>query len=212
MKIVISLGGSVLFSNPKILFDLKNIVKGYNTVIVVGGGSLAREYIEFAGKFHLNENTLHEIGIKSTILNAFIVSKVLDGKLFIGDPRKIKESKLIVMGGFKPGWSTDVDAAYAATAIGAKVLFNLSKEDGVYNFDPNKIKDKRKLVKFKELDAKSLIRLGKGRRKPGMNFIFDPLAARICMRNHISIVITSSVEDIKNYIDGRNINGTLVRL
>jgi uridylate kinase len=44
-----------------------------------------------------------------------------------------------------------------------------------------------------------------------MNFIFDPLAAKICKNNNIEVVVTNAVKDIQRYLEGKEINGTIIR-
>lgn len=209
MTIVVSLGGSFLFGNHKRITDLNRVIhkSSDDFIVVCGGGTLAREYIKFASSLGLKSDDLHMVGIKSTLLNALIVSKVLNGELYEGDPRKIKAGKLVVTGGFEVGWTTDVCAAYAALASNSKVLFNLSKEAGVYDKDPNKFSDAKQL---KTLSFETLYKINHGRRTPGMNFIFDPQAGMVCKKNGIKVVVTNKIEDITYFIKGKEFSGTLI--
>ena len=175
---------------------------------MVGGGAVSRNHIKFARRFGLSDNDLHEVGIKATLLNAFIISRAVGADFYEGDPRLLKPTRNIVTGGFKEGWTTDICAAYAAVAVKSDVLFNLSKEDGVYNKDPSKYANAKKLD---FLSFERLYNLAKGERKPGMNFIFDPEATLICQKNKISIVVTSNILDIEAFLEGGKISGTLVR-
>ncbi len=205
---VISLGGSFLFSDYNHLIDLKKIISHSRRkfAIVVGGGKLARDYIEFGKEIGINDTGLHRIGIRATEINAYIISIFLKAKLYVGDPRKITiDSKVLTTGGYKPGWTTDVGAAYAAVAAKSPVVFNISKEKGVYDKDPSKFKDAKMLDK---MDFKDLYKLTGGKRMPGMNYIFDPEAARICERNKINVVVTNDLNDIIRYPN--KIRGTLI--
>jgi len=208
--VVISLGGSFLFAHADALKTLKNTISKSNSafVILVGGGKLARDYIEFGRSLGIGGNNLHKIGIKSTRLNAFIISVLFSGKYYEGDPRKIKTRQgILVSGGYAPGWTTDVCSAYACIAAGAGVLFNISKERGVYNKDPDVYKSARLLnnISFDEL-----YKLTSESREPGMNYIFDPMAGRICQKNKIDVVVTSDIKDIDRYFEGRKVSGTLI--
>ncbi|MCW1291696.1 MAG: UMP kinase [Candidatus Rehaiarchaeum fermentans] len=210
MPIVISLGGSFLFEKRNEidnLFDLINDIKD-KFLIVTGGGILAREYINFAKQFKLGEEDLHYIGILSTRINARIISIAYNVKYSEEDPRKLKlNEKVKVMGGYLPGWTTDVCAAYAAKSLKSKIIVNLSKEKGVYDKDPNKFKDAKLL---KSISFSALRKLLTKKRYPGANYIFDPLAAEICKRNNISVIVTNYVEDIRKYVDGKKVNGTII--
>ena len=211
MSIVISLGGSFLFDKKKDTSLLFNELKKLNEkfLVITGGGPIAREYIDFSKEFNLSEKELHTVGIKCTHINAWVMSKAFNADYTDTDPRKIKVNKKITLtGGYLPGWTTDTCAAYAAVSTHSKVIFNMSKETGVYDKDPRKFKDVKLL---KQINFERLYTLTKGKRVPGMNFIFDPLAAKICKRNGIAVVVTSDIADIKRYLENKEINGTIIR-
>ena len=211
MSIVISLGGSFLFDKKKDTSLLFNELKKLNEkfLVITGGGPIAREYIDFSKEFNLSEKELHTVGIKCTHINAWVMSKAFNADYTDTDPRKIKVNKKITLtGGYLPGWTTDTCAAYAAVSTHSKVIFNMSKETGVYDKDPRKFKDVKLL---KHINFERLYTLTKGKRVPGMNFIFDPLAAKICKRNGIAVVVTNDIADIKRYLENREINGTIIR-
>ena len=211
MSIVISLGGSFLFDKKRDTSLLFNELKKLNEkfLVITGGGPIAREYIDFSKDFNLSEKELHTVGIKCTHINAWVMSKDFKTDYTDEDPRKIKTNKRITLtGGYLPGWTTDTCAAYAAVSTHSKVIFNMSKETGVYDKDPRKFKDVKLL---KNISFEKLYTLTKGKRVPGMNFIFDPLAAKICKKNNIAVVVTNDIEDIKRYLENREIKGTIVR-
>ncbi len=206
-----SLGGSFLTYRQREARKFIRLVKAWDnkSVIVVGGGSIARDEIAIARSLGISEErTLHEIGIKATYLNAYAVCKALGAKLYYKDPRKINvNSKIIVTGGYIPGWTTDVGAAYAAQSINSPVMFNLSKEAGVYDSDPNK-NPKAKLIK--ELTFEEAEKMQGKERKPGMSYIIDPKSIEICRKNSIKIVVTNKVADIKRFIAGKEIFGSVI--
>ncbi|MEM0143894.1 MAG: hypothetical protein QXL94_08175 [Candidatus Parvarchaeum sp.] len=211
MAAVISLGGSFLFDKKKdtsLLFN-ELIKLDEKFLVITGGGPIAREYINFGKEFNLNEKELHTIGIKCTHINAWVMSKAFKADYVDEDPRKIRiKNKITLTGGYLPGWTTDTCSAYAAVSTHSKVIFNMSKESGVYNKDPRKFKDVKLL---KQLNFEKLYTLTKGERVPGMNFIFDPMAAKICKKNGIEVVVTNDIEDIKRYLENKEINGTIIR-
>ena len=209
---IVSLGGSFLFSHsdalPLLKKELMNI-RGFNFVIIVGGGKLARSYIDFARRLGLKENALHSIGIMGTSINAFMISKYFNSILYYGDPRLMKfKDKITVSGGFKPGWTTDVCSAYASVSSHSKVIFNISKEKGVYTKDPKAFQN----AKFiKDINASELIGMMRYGRTAGVNFIFDPMASRICKINSIYVIVTNSISDIPRYLNGLKVRGTIIR-
>jgi uridylate kinase len=211
MASVISLGGSFLFDKKDDTSLLFKELKGINEkfLVITGGGPIAREYIEFGKLFNLKEKELHEIGIKCTHINAWTMAKAFKTDYVTTDPRKIRiKGKITLTGGYLPGWTTDTCAAYAAVSTHSKVIFNMSKEMGVYDKDPRKFRDVKLL---KHINFEKLYTLTKGKRVPGMNFIFDPLAAKICKKNNICVVVTSDIEDIKKYLENKEIKGTIIR-
>ena len=82
MKYVISLGGSLIIPNEinrKFLIDFTTFVKslirrGHSFVIVCGGGSIARKYIESIRSLKLKADFESLVGIETTKLNAALVS------------------------------------------------------------------------------------------------------------------------------------------
>ena len=210
MTAVISLGGSFLFDKKEetylIFKELRKINEKF--IVITGGGPIAREYIGFGKTFKLKEEELHNIGIKCTHINAFIIAKAFKVDYTDVDPRKIKvKNKIAVTGGYLPGWTTDTCSAYAAVSTKSNVIFNISKEKGVYDKDPREFNDVKLL---KKINFERLYTLTKGRRIPGMNFIFDPLAAKICKRNKIDVVVTNDIKDISRYLQGKEVNGTII--
>ena len=51
----------------------------------------------------------------------------------------------MVAAGWHPGWSTDFVATILAERLQAKTILNLSNIDYVYDKDPNKYKDAKKI-------------------------------------------------------------------
>ena len=169
---VLSLGGSIVI--PKSGFDpdflrllqtfiLDRVKKGQRFIIVVGGGTTARQYIGGL------EQTLPKVtdadkdwvGIYATWLNARFVHKLFAEHAYkdiMIDPREnVKTSKpIIIAGGWKPGWSTDYVATLHAKRVGAKHVLNLSNIEYAYDKDPNVHVD---AVKIEKIDWKNFRRI-----------------------------------------------------
>ena len=151
MKIVISLGGSLLTKElthenfkkyADVLRKLKN--KGHKLIVVCGGGKIAREYRDVAKSFTKDNVLLDWIGIQATHMNALTLIAAL-GKdahpVSLRTPEEVKKNfkdKILVCGGDLPGCSTDYDAALFAEAVKADLLINATNVDGVYSDDPKK--------------------------------------------------------------------------
>ena len=100
--------------------------------IVVGGGAPAREAIELAKPIVEDVASLDEIGIAATRLNASIVAQVLQGAgvdVCVGIPsdvasaaRGLETHHVVVMGGTRPGHTTDNVAIRLAIEWAARCL------------------------------------------------------------------------------------------
>lgn len=218
MKYVISLGGSVIIPQDvdvKFLSEfakmIKELSKKHQFSIVCGGGSTARIYAGAAMKLGVNEYNSHEIGTQATLLNAFLMSKVLDGEFTPGHPEETAKKfgkKIVVSGGYKPGWTTDIDAAIIAKTIKADALINITNVDHVYDSDPKVNPNAKKIEKISWND---FMKLPAMERKPGAHFVFDPEAAEICMKSEIKVfVVGKDTSNLKNCLEGKKFIGTTI--
>lgn len=200
MKVVVSLGGSVLPRDPAGLARVARVLEGlarrHTVRVVVGGGRPAREVIGAARVRGASDRLCDTLGIGVTRLNAHLLLSALRGA-HPGVPESVWEAArcqgpLVVMGGTAPGHTTDGVAAMVAAAVGADLLVNATSVDGVYSEDPKTYPRARK---FKRMTHRQLLALtGRALHRPGMSAVLDPLAARILARRRIPAVV----------VDGRN--------
>jgi len=160
MTKIISLGGSIIVPNEvdvDFLKKFKDVVSdfvssGDKVVIVTGGGSTARKYQNaLADTIGNNQEAMDWMGISATHLNAFLVKSIFNDiaeEIIIENPtQSITFNKSVLLaGGWKPGWSTDMDAVLLADNLKADTVINMSNIDYVYDKDPklgnaNKIKE-----------------------------------------------------------------------
>ncbi len=215
MKVVISLGGSVIGDQirdfARVLDDLA--IK-HQLFIVVGGGKLAREYISKARELGANETFCDYIGIAATRMNAMLLiaaMKTAAKKVpsdFVEAEELSRTSRAVVMGGTFPGHTTDATAALLAEFVGAELLINATNVDGVYSDDPRKNRD---AVRYERLSPSELVKIvGKASMRAGANVVIDLLAAKIIERSKIrTCVILGRPENIAKAIDGE-IVGTVI--
>ncbi|MDM7912708.1 MAG: UMP kinase, partial [Methanotrichaceae archaeon] len=117
MILVYSLGGSILAGRDvKSLKEyadaLKQISQEHKIFVVVGGGRIAREYIEKARALGATELFCDQIGIGCTKLNAMLLVAALGDTAPEEIPASYSEAaesnyKIVVMGGLSPGQTTD---------------------------------------------------------------------------------------------------------
>ena len=221
--VVISLGGSLIVPGDidvEFLKDFKDLIvseveKGNRFAIVTGGGKIARRYID-AVKNIINPSleNLDWIGIAATRLNAeFLRTSFGDLALdeIIMDPDNVADTgKPIMIGaGWKPGNSSDLAAVRIAKNIKAKKLINLSNVDYVYDKDPNKFKDARKIEQVSWTDFRKIL---PGKWDPGLSTPFDPIAAKEAEELGLEVIIMNgkNISNLENYFNGEDFLGTKI--
>ncbi len=88
-----------------------------------------------------------------------------------------------------------MDAVLLAKNIGAKLVINLSNIDHVYDKDPRKYKDAKKIVEI-SWDA-FLKHIVGDKWKPGMNTPFDPVASKEAKKAGIDVIVADG-RDLEN--------------
>lgn len=223
MRLVLRIGGSVVASpfDPALLSDYADLLvklrhKGHVVVAVVGGGSLAREMIKIAEQMGLKEFEQDEVAISVSRLAAQLLVLRL-GELGAGRvPVSIEEAaglveagRIVVMGGLKPGMTTDAVAAMLAETIGADLLVKATDQDGIYTKDPKKYPDAKKL---NVLSFDNLTQLfEKKEHEAGIHQVLDPEALRILKRRKIRTIVLNGFQpdNVLLAVKGEKI-GTLI--
>ena len=225
MKLVISLGGSIIVPSEinynylkKFVLLIKKLSKNNKIVVVTGGGSTARKYINSLRKDNLNEDIYSLIGIASTKLNARLVNGFFN-KIVVNLPDSLREvgealkkDNIAVVGslGFQPDMTSDGDAAQVAEYIKADLFLNLTNVNGLFDKDPGKFKDAKliKKVSFNEF-YKTARKIGF---KAGQNFVLDYKAAEIIRKTHIKTIILNgqNLKNLLNAINGKKFIGTVI--
>ena len=213
--IVLALGGSVLFGDYEIkqFADVLNEYQG-RLAIVVGGGKMARYYINLAREMGGDETTCDMIGIEVTSINARVLSTALQDcspvipKDFEEAYLLLKNHKKVVMGGTFPGHTTDATAALLAEYLKAKRLLIATAVEGVYDKDPKVFRD---AVKFDEISYDRLVEIvSKVEAKAGGSSVIDLLAAKIIQRSQIeTLVFKGTPENLRKALKGEKV-GTLI--
>lgn len=222
---VLSVGGSTIVPNGEVnVYFLKALttllkrraLKGDRFVVIVGGGGTCRKYqqgLKAAAK--ATNNDLDWIGVYATHLNAHLVRLAL-GKFAHPtiviyhrdfDLRSWKKP-IVVGGGHKPGGSTDTNMIFFAKKLGAKDVINLSNVDFLYTKDPNKYENAEKIVSISWKEYRHMIG---GKWRPGMNVVFDPIAARLAQEARIRVALLGA--DIKNldrYLSAKPFKGSVI--
>jgi uridylate kinase len=223
MRIVVRIGGSVVASpvNTELMCKYADLIKtvkkqGHEVVVVVGGGALAREFIGIAKNLGLDMVAQDEIAISCSRLFAQLFLKKLGESacskvaITLDDAAEcLGEGKIVVMGGLKPGITTDAVAALVAERVNADLLVKGTDQNGVYDKDPRKHPD---AVKLDRLSLEELAKVfEQSAHKAGMHQIIDPEAVKVLKRKRLKLVVVNGFkpENILAAINGENV-GTVI--
>jgi uridylate kinase len=223
MRVVFRIGGSVVASPintdliGKYVEALKSLKQqGHEVVVVVGGGALAREFITIAKNLGLEMRSQDEVAISCSRLFAQLFASKF-GELGCGKVAVtldeaatcLAEGKIAIMGGLKPGITTDTVAALVAERVGADLLVKGTDQEGIYDKDPRKFKNAIKLdqLRFDELQGV----LAETEHKAGIHQIIDPEAVKVLKRKRVRLVVVNGFtpENFLLVVKGEKV-GTLV--
>lgn len=223
MRIVIRIGGSVIANpiNTKLMGQYADIVRqikaeGHEVAVILGGGALARQFIGLAKELGLDVDAQDEVAISCSRLFAQLFLKRL-GDLGVGKvavsleeaEQYIASGKIMVMGGLRPGITTDTVATLVAERIQADLLLKGSDQNGIYNKDPRKHAD---AVKLDQLNFDELTQVfDQNEHKAGIHQIIDPEAVKVLRRSHIKTIVVSGYkpENMLSALRGENV-GTVI--
>jgi len=223
---ILSVGGSIII--PKSGFDIKflkkfrklildRVKKGEKFILVIGGGATCRAYQQAAEKVAgLKNFDLELLGIQSTIFNAHFVKFLFKGfvheEVIVNPTKKIKAKKPIIIGaGWKPGFSTDCDAVLLAKQFGAKELLNLSNIEYVYDKDPGKFKNAKKIEKIDwQTYRREIVNYNW---QAGKNAPFDPVASKEAQKLGLKVGILrgTDLREVNKALSGKKFRGTTIQ-
>ncbi len=205
MKAVLRIGGSILGSPPsaRVVEAYAGVVsdltyEGHSLAVVVGGGQIAREYIKSTAQMGLSSYQQDTIAIHASRLNARLVAMKLGGVSSVptsidGMLQRLARNRVAVMGGLKPGITTDTVAAMVAQRWRADLLVKASDQDGIYTSDPRVDKRAKKLDHVTYEKMKEILD-SNGGHKPGIHSIVDPVAVNQLLESRIRLVVLNGAE------------------
>ncbi len=222
-SIVISIGGSVILAEEadvsflrKLVNLLKKFSKQYKIYVIVGGGKIARIYIKRGRELNLDEDTLDELGIEVTRVNAKLLTSTIgisngDIPLTTDEAERI-DKPIVIMGGTIPGHSTDLVGAELAEKTRANKFIIATNVDGIYDKDPNKYSDAKQL---KELTIKELIKkYGTEWSTAGSNVVIDGPALEIIDKAKIPTFVVNGkrLDQLEKIINNQLFDGTSIKV
>ena len=206
MKVVVSVGGSVLVPNldsgriaayTDVLERLDD--EGHDLAVVVGGGPAARDYIAAGRELGANEIELDQVGIAVTRLNARLLIAALNDRAAPVPPEDyetaraaLRRGDIPVMGGTEPGHTTDAVSTALAEYTDADVLIYATSASGVYDVDPNEHPNATKYAEMSAADLVSLI--SDLEMDAGSNAPVDLLAAKLLDRAGLRAAVVDGTD------------------
>ena len=201
MKVVVSIGGSVLapdLDSARLREHAAAVERlvdaGCTLGVVVGGGGVAREYIEAARALDADEIALDRLGIGVTRLNARLLIAALGERAATRPARDyetaaeaLRRGEVAVMGGVAPGQTTDAVSAALAESVGADLLVYATSVDGVYSADPHANDGAER---YPSLSAAELVEVIAGiEMAAGASAPVDLLAAKLIERSSMRAIV-----------------------
>lgn len=206
-RIVVKMGGSLLFDeNLELKLDsLSELVKIFEesphiAAIIIGGGKIARKFIQAARHFQASESTCDTFGIQASRLNAMLLISALGSRAYpsvIKTPEELIQAdipatlsrRILIAGGFIPGQSTTSVTFQIAESLNATHVVILTDVDGIYDKDPHKNPD---AVKFNTIDLAKLEEVifgntGNKQAAAGEYRIFDAVSMQILKRSGFAV-------------------------
>lgn len=206
MRVVLSLGGSVLVPEPGVdrVVAYADVIErlreeGVSVGTVVGGGGVARDYIDAARAHGANEIELDYVGIDVTRLNARLLIAALDAPVVAQPPtdypsaaEAMQRDETVVMGGVAPAQTTDAVSAALAEYVDADRLVYATSVDGVYDTDPASDDG---ATRFDEVAAGELVaHIADLEMTAGASAPVDVLAAKIIQRSGIETMVLDGTD------------------
>ncbi len=222
-RLVVRIGGSVVASpvNTDLMGKYADLIRqiklaGHEVAVILGGGTLAREFIGIARNLNLEHDAQDRIAISVSRLYAQLFMEKLGdlgcGKVAISLDEAAEcfaQGKIVVMGGLKPGHTTDTVGALVAERLKADLLVKGTDQEGVYTKDPRKFPGAIKLDKMTFDDLSRV--LENSEHKVGIHQVIDPMAVEVLKRSHMKVIVFNGFkpENLIAAADGKNV-GTLI--
>jgi uridylate kinase len=221
--IVLSLGGSLIIPDKidiEFLKKFKKIIlknaKNYKFIIVCGGGSIARKYINALKEIKSSEKNQSLSGISATRMNARFMSYFFDTNQermpfnLKTIKEQIKNKSIIFSGalGYKTNQTTDSTAAKISRELKTDFI-NLTNIYGLHNKNPLKYKNAKFIPKISWEDFNKMANELKFR--PGQHFVLDQTASKIILKNKIkTCIIGKDLTQLDSILNNKKFKGTII--
>ncbi len=205
-RVVLKIGGSLFFDgtnfNANRVKDFAQMVTNSPEIqaIVVGGGSIARIYIQGARALGASEAECDLLGIAASRMNAQLLIRAIGENAYPRVPESVEEfskaratGKITVIGGLQPGQSTTSVSVIIAEFLHADRLIVLTDVDGIYDKDPRKFPNAKRFSTITLEQLQKVLQSGAGAKQAaaGEYQIFDPVSSEIVKRSQLAVLLMS---------------------
>jgi len=223
--IVISLGGSLIV--PSGMMDIAFLERFKNTlrkhyrnwkfVVVCGGGSIARKYIEVLRKEGKSAYEQSKAGIRATRMNSLFLVQFFGKEANDTLPRDMEEVKnnlaknsVVFCGAlrFDPKSTSDGTAAKLAHLLSAEFI-NMTNVKGLYTANPltNRKANFIPYQTWKQFESRAL----KIKFHAGQHFVLDQNASVMIRKNRIkTYIIGKDLRNLDKILNGGKFVGTMI--
>lgn len=231
-RILLKLSGEILLGgrdagiDPQvceyIASEIKEVVKtGAEVVVVFGGGNIFRgasaeengmerttgDYIGMLATV-MNSlalgSALTKVGVDVRVQSALDMPKVCESYIRNRAMRHLEKGRVVIVGAGSgnPYFSTDTAAAIRACELHCDAVLKATKVDGVYNLDPVKNKNAKKIEQLSHLDVVNDEKIN----------VMDNTALTLCLENKLPIIVFALMQkgNIKKVVKGEKI-GTIIK-
>ena len=192
---------------------------GVEVGVVIGGGNIIRgELAEVQGMDRVSadylgmlatiinaitlQDALEKIGCQTRTLTAISISQLAEPYIRRRAVRHLEKGRVAILAGGtgNPYFSTDTAAVLRATEIEAEAVMKGTKVDGVYDKDPMKFDDAKKInsISYKEVIENDLQ-------------VMDMTAITMARENDLPIVVfdVNCPGNLKKILEGNNLGTTV---
>ena len=148
------------------------------------------------------QSHLEKLGCDTRLMSGFNIDQVCEPFIRRRAIRHLEKRRIVIFGAGlgKPYFTTDSTASLRAIEIEADIVLKGTRVDGVYDFDPEKVKDAKKYseLSFNEAYEKNLN-------------IMDMTAFTLCKENNLPIIVfdMNKPGNLIKLVEGEKI-GTLI--
>lgn len=222
--IVISLGGSLIIPEEvdiNFLKKFKEVIEKntgkYRFVIVCGGGSTARKYIQGLREANKSEYLQSNMGISTTRTNARFMTYLFGRDANEGIPHDMKhaasllaKNEVVFCGALRYAKNETSDGTAAKLAAYFKSPFiNLTNVPGLHDKNPKKYKDAKFIP---EITWRAFYNMtNKTRFHPGQHFVLDQSSSKEIMDKQITTyILGKDLRQLDNLLKNKKFKGTVI--